>query len=49
MQTHLCDDTLAGNIHVLPSMGDGDTFTKGNLCLAFRQKRGGKRILPAFC
>lgn len=27
----------------LPGKGEGDTFTKGNVCLAFRQKGGGQR------
>lgn len=26
-----------------PDMGEGDTFTNGNLCLAFRHKAGGQR------
>ena len=27
----------------LPGMGEGDTFTDGNLCLAFRHKGGEQR------
>ena len=38
--------TLSPVIRVVPGTGVGHTFTKGNLCPAFKQKGGGQRVSP---
>ena len=47
--------TLFGTIYIthdkcfsLPGPGEGDTLRKGNLCSAFRQKRGEQRVFLAY-
>ena len=49
MQTHLGADSVSGDMSCSPSSGagEGDSVTKGNVCLAFSRIREDQRTLPA--